>query len=258
MKNIEKLCLKWNDFQANLSSAFERFRNDLDFADVTLASDDGKQFETHKMILASSSPFFMEVLRKNKHPHPLIYMRGVKAEELLAMLDFLYFGEASVNQESLEVFLGLAEELELKGLTNTSWSNNQDYETKPPPTENNFEQKIHEVESFSYVRRPLVECNRNTETKSSSVAMVSVDTHPLDEQVKSMMRDTGNKMTYGNKSRKLFACNVCEKEGDYTNTKTHIEAKHIASNITYTCDICGKSSRSRDGLRQHKSKEHSR
>ena len=140
MKNIEKLCLKWNDFKANLSSAFERFRNDLDFADVILASDDGKQFETHKMILASSSPFFMEVFRKNKHPHPLIYMRGVKAEELLAMLDFLYFGEASVNQESLEVFLGLAEELELKGLTN-SWSNNQDYETKPPLTENNFEQK---------------------------------------------------------------------------------------------------------------------
>ena len=258
MKNIEKLCLKWNDFQANLSSAFGGFRSDLDFADVTLASDDGKQFETHKMILASSSPFFMEVLRKNKHPHPLIYMRGVKAEELLAMLDFLYFGEASVNQESLEAFLSLAEELELKGLTNSCGSNNQDYETKPPPTENNFEQKIHEVESTSYVRRPLVECNRNTETKSSSVAMVSVDTHPLDEQVKSMMRDTGNKMTYGNKSRKLFACNVCGKEGDYTNTKTHIEAKHIASNITYTCDICGKSSRSRDGLRQHKSKEHSR
>ena len=258
MKNIEKLCLKWNDFQANLSSAFGGFRSDLDFADVTLASDDGKQFEAHKMILASSSPFFMEVLRKNKHPHPLIYMRGVKAEELLAMLDFLYFGEASVNQESLEAFLSLAEELELKGLTNSCGSNNQDYETKPPPTENNFEQKIHEVESTSYVRRPLVECNRNTETKSSSVAMVSVDTHPLDEQVKSMMRDTGNKMTYGNKSRKLFACNVCGKEGDYTNTKTHIEAKHIASNITYTCDICGKSSRSRDGLRQHKSKEHSR
>ena len=258
MKNIEKLCLNWNDFQANLSSAFQRFRNDLDFADVTLASDDGKQFEAHKMILASSSPFFMEVLKKNKHPHPLIYMRGIKAEELLAMLDFLYFGEASVNQESLEAFLSMAEELELKGLTNSFGSNNQDYETKPPPTENNFEQKIHEVESTSYVRRPLVECNRNTETKSSSVAMVSVDTHPLDEQVKSMMRDTGNKMTYGNKSRKLFACNVCEKEGDYTNTKTHIEAKHIASNITYTCDICGKSSRSRDGLRQHKSKEHSR
>ena len=258
MKNIEKLCLKWNDFQANLNSALGGFRNDLDFADVTLASDDGKQFETHKMILASSSPFFMEVLRKNKHPHPLIYMRGVKAEELLAMLDFLYFGEASVNQESLEVFLGLADELELKGLTNSSWSNNQDYETKPPLTENNFEQKKHQAESTSNVRIPLAEYNLKTETKSSSVAMVSEDTHQLAEQVKSMMRDTGNKMTYGNQSKKVFACNVCGKESDYTNTKTHIEAKHIASNITHTCDICGKSSRSRDGLRQHKSKEHSR
>ena len=258
MQKTEKLRLQWNDFQDNLNLAFGEFRNDIDLADVTLASEDGTQIETHKMVLALSSPFFKEILKNNKHPHPLIYMRGVRTEALSAVVDFLYFGEASVNQESLEAFLSLAEELELKGLTNSSGSNNQDYETKPPPTENNFEQKIHEVESTSYVRRPLVECNRNTETKSSSVAMVSVDTHPLDEQVKSMMRDTGNKMTYGNKSRKLFACNVCEKEGDYTNTKTHIEAKHIASNITYTCDICGKSSRSRDGLRQHKSKEHSR
>ena len=256
MKTIEKLCLKWNDFQANLYSAFGRFRDDLDFADVTLASDDGKQFEAHKIILASSSPFFMEVLRKNKHPHPLIYMRGVKAEELLAMLDFLYFGEASVNQESLEAFLSLAEELELKGLTNSSQRNNQDYETKPPLTENIIEQKKHQLESTLNVQRPLVEYK--TETKISSDAMVSVDTHQLDEQVKSMMSDTGNKMTYGNQSKKVFACKVCGKESDYTNTKTHIEAKHIASNINHTCDICGKSSRSRDGLRQHKSKEHSR
>ena len=180
MKTIEKLCLKWNDFQANLYSAFGRFRDDLDFADVTLASDDGKQFETHKIILASSSPFFMEVLRKNKHPHPLIYMRGVKAEELLAMLDFLYFGEASVNEERVEVFLGLAEELELKGLTNSSGSNYQDYETKPPLTGNIIEQKKHQLESTLNVQRPLVEYK--TETKISSDAMVSVDTHQLDEQ----------------------------------------------------------------------------
>ena len=116
MKTIEKLCLKWNNFQANLYSAFGRFRDDLDFADVTLASDDGKQFETHKIILASSSPFFMEVLRKNKHPHPLIYMRGMKSENLFAIIDFLYYGMANVFQENLDSFLSIAEEFELKGL----------------------------------------------------------------------------------------------------------------------------------------------
>ena len=43
-------------------------------------------------------------------------MRGLKAQDLVAMVDFLYFGEANVNEESLDVFLGLAEELKLKGL----------------------------------------------------------------------------------------------------------------------------------------------
>ena len=81
---------------------------------MTLVCEDGTQIVTHKVILASSSPFLMEILKKNKHPLPLIYMRGLKAEALVAMVDFLYYGEANVNQESLDVYLGLAEELKLK------------------------------------------------------------------------------------------------------------------------------------------------
>ena len=86
MQNSEKLCLKWNEFQENLNSSFGGFRNDQDFADVTLVCEDGAQIETHKVVLASSSPFFMEMLKKRKHPHPMIYMKGVKGEYLLAML----------------------------------------------------------------------------------------------------------------------------------------------------------------------------
>merc|ERR1711978_785910 len=103
MPNSERLCLKWNDFQENLNSAFGVLRNDQDFADVTLVCEDGTQIMTHKVILASSSPFFMEMLKKNKHPHPLIFMRGLKAEDLVPMVDFLCFGVANVNQESLDV-----------------------------------------------------------------------------------------------------------------------------------------------------------
>ena len=117
MQSSDRLCLKWDDFQEDLNSAFGVLRNDQDFADVTLACEDGTQIEAHKVVLASSSPFFMEMLKKNTHPHPLIYMRGLKAENLVAIIDFLYYGEANVNQESLDVFLGLAEELRLKGLT---------------------------------------------------------------------------------------------------------------------------------------------
>ena len=68
----EKLCLKWNDFQENVNTAFASLRDDKEFKDVTLACEDGKQVEVHKVVLVSSSPFFMELLKRNKDAHPLI------------------------------------------------------------------------------------------------------------------------------------------------------------------------------------------
>ena len=116
MQNSEKLCLRWNKFEDNIITSFQKLRNINDFSDVTLACEDGKQLEAHKVVLASSSPFFMELLQKNKHPHPLVYMMGVKYEDLEAIIDFLYTGEANVSKENLDRFLSVAEDLKLKGL----------------------------------------------------------------------------------------------------------------------------------------------
>ena len=54
-------------------------------------------------------------------------MRGLKVE---AMIDFLYYGEANVNEENLNAFLDLAEELRLKGLTGSSTEGNGDFKSK--------------------------------------------------------------------------------------------------------------------------------
>ena len=77
---------------------------------------DGKEVDAHKVVLASTSPFFLELFQRNKHPHPLVFMKGIKGEDLLAMVEFLYIGEVNVGQENLDTFLALAEELKLKGL----------------------------------------------------------------------------------------------------------------------------------------------
>ena len=112
----EKLCLKWNDFQDNISNAFAALADSLDFSDVTLACEDGHQVEAHKIILATLSPFFQDLLTSSsKHSHPLIYMRGVKSEDLKAIVEYLYKGEANVFEENLDSFLAIAEELKLKG-----------------------------------------------------------------------------------------------------------------------------------------------
>jgi len=114
--SAEKFCLRWNDFEANISTAFRELREDKDFFDVTLACDDD-QLQAHKVILSACSPFFRTVLKRNKHEHPLLYLKGVKYIDLVAVLNFMYHGEVNVAQEELNSFLAVAEELKVKGLT---------------------------------------------------------------------------------------------------------------------------------------------
>ena len=83
---------------------------------MTLACEDGAQVVAHKVVLVSCSPFFKDLLQRNKHPHPGIYMKGVRSEDLVAIRDFLYQGETSVCQENLNSFLALAEAFQLKDL----------------------------------------------------------------------------------------------------------------------------------------------
>ena len=72
----------------------------------------------HKIILAASSPFFEKILESSKlHPHPWIYLRGVQSSDLVPILDFLYFGEVNIDEDTLDSFLAIAEDLQLKGLT---------------------------------------------------------------------------------------------------------------------------------------------
>ena len=81
------------------------------------------QIRAHKLVLSSASPVFHDLLKNNPHPSPLIYMRGIKTEELQAIVDFVYCGQASVDRKDLTAFLALAEELQLKGLTDHSQKN---------------------------------------------------------------------------------------------------------------------------------------
>jgi len=131
MASSEKFCLRWNDFETNISKAFKDIREEKDFFDVTLACDDD-QISAHKVILSACSPFFRTILKRNKHEHPLLYLKDVKFSDLQAVLNFMYHGEVNVAQEDLNTFLAVAEDLKVKGLTQSDTpSNNSPSSTKP-------------------------------------------------------------------------------------------------------------------------------
>ena len=260
----EKLCLQWIGFQAYLTSAFGDLRNDKEFTDVTLACEDGQQVEVHKLVLISSSPFFKNLLHRNKHPHPLIYMRGVKSEDLVAMIDFLYQGEANVYQENLDSFLAIAEELKLKGLHGNqteavheeSVSNTRAHESyarttfsKETVTSGDGSYKPH-PNNRKFTNKLENESNQETAIALNCNSTGYTDIAELSEKVKSMMSASENPAPNGQQG-KARICNVCGKEGQYQNITGHIEANHLAG-IALPCNNCGKIVASRHALAQHK------
>ena len=110
--------LTWNDFQKIIPKHFQEVRSTTNYCDITLVCEDGGVVKAHCFILTLGSIFFRKVMSTvGGHPQPLLYMRGVRKAQLELLLDFLYCGEVSVEQEELNSFLQLAGELGVEGLS---------------------------------------------------------------------------------------------------------------------------------------------
>ena len=199
--------------------------------------------------MAASSPFFQKLLGRNNHPHPLIYMRGIKSDDLLAIVDFLYRGETNLFQENLESFLAIAEELQLKGLkTDEQVLNSFEIDKKsqaPTPTFNTNETMLK-----TYFKR---EIQNSPPRENRTLAIPSIfggDLGELEERVKSLMEKSQNKIIHG---RLAQICKVCGKEGKGSHIRDHIEANHLEG-IVISCSLCDKTFRSRQTFGHHKRK----
>ena len=123
MSSGRQLCLKWNDFQENVSKSFSGLRNCSDFQDVTLVSDDHQKLSAHRIILSTCSEYFREVLRGNEETKPLLCLENVTFQDLENILDYIYHGETQVEQRYVQRFLKLAQRFKLEGLQDTTLDN---------------------------------------------------------------------------------------------------------------------------------------
>ena len=115
----EKYCLRWNEFSSNLSNAFNELRNDEDFFDITLITEES-EIRCHKLILGACSPHFKQIIKRLQSvQNPAIYLRGVRHEDIKNVLEFMYLGVVNVSQDDLDSFLAVAQDLCIKG---TSYS----------------------------------------------------------------------------------------------------------------------------------------
>jgi len=112
----ENFCLRWNDYEEKYMETFRTLREDEHFADVTLACE-GHSVKAHRIILCACSGYFGHILRTiNPAQHPVLLLSDVRPTELTALMDFIYFGQVNVTQDSIQSFLKVADKLKIKGL----------------------------------------------------------------------------------------------------------------------------------------------
>ncbi|KAK5645841.1 hypothetical protein RI129_004305 [Pyrocoelia pectoralis] len=112
---VEQFCLKWNNFQTTLINAFGSLQNTEDLTDVTLTCE-GIRIKAHKIILSACSPYFRSIFKENPCPHPVVILKDVSYQDLIAVLNFMYQGEVLITQDKLSSFLQTAEALQVSGL----------------------------------------------------------------------------------------------------------------------------------------------
>ncbi|XP_059056949.1 protein abrupt-like [Achroia grisella] len=167
----QQFCLRWNNFQANITSQFEALRDDEDFVDVTLACE-GHRLEAHKVVLSACSPYFKELFKNNPCPHPIIFMRDCEVSHVRALLQFMYVGQVNIAQAQLSAFLRTADALQIRGLTDCSQHNDKKANRKSPPSQ----------------LRNLLSAKPSHSTSSSKVASQNVESTSADDHDKSASR----------------------------------------------------------------------
>lgn len=91
------------------------------------------------MILSACSPYFQAIFVNHSEKHPIVIIKDVPYADMKSLLDFMYRGEVSVDQERLSAFLRVAESLRIKGLTevNDDKSSSRDQSETPPSNTQN-------------------------------------------------------------------------------------------------------------------------
>ena len=185
---MEKFDLKWNDFPSTVSQYFKCLREENDLYDVTLFSEDHKQFLTHKIVLTACSSFFKPILKTNVHSHPLIYLSGVDSTSLQLILDYIYEGQVQIYQEHLDIFLDVAQKLQVFGLLGEKTESNEIIEEK---TIIDKDQKFHkEVNSF-------VESKK----KVNPISVLGQNQEEIQQQIEGLLT----------KESDMHKCTVCGK-----------------------------------------------
>ena len=207
-----------------------------ELTDVTLVSEDKKEFKAHKVVLSASSSVLKSIIKHSKLSRPIIHLEGIQSPEIESILQFIYLGESSFYKERMNKFLKVAKNLEVKNI-----------EIPENDQHDNVQKQIFGHESIplkvkrSYKKRPLedrynVNCNK-CNYKASKPSNLQIHMRSIHDGVK-------------------YPCDQCNYKASQSGSlKLHIKSIHEGAKY-YLCDQCKYKTSEQGKLQKHIKSKH--
>lgn len=292
MSESDTFCLRSDDFERNIKASWQELQAEPDFCDVTLACED-KQIKAHKVIISACSPVLMKILKLNPNEHPLIYLTGVKYEDLQKLINFMYQGEVNVAKEDLPSLLEVAEDLNIRGLAEANvegykseveqpkkatkkrkrtaenmtiesikkpkYTDTLDYQTSDDfaldDTEG-YEMVVNEENEMVENEHYSIETYNEQATEDFSIDDIEFESEAIKEEPLEEENDEDTNQSYvACFEEKKFNCGQCDKQ--YSSPQgLYDHTKTIHEGVRYPCDQCDYKARKKSQLKVHVSAMH--
>ena len=208
--------LTWDSFPEHSESILKELCKSKRFCDITLVCDDQKLYKAHKLVLSASSDVFKTILSVETHSLPMIYLRGVSHKDLELILSFVYTGQVTFEQERLDEFLKVANDLKIYGID--------------PSDE--FGMKVDKVKT----EEECVDSHEEPEDQFTLTEMLPLNSEKL--------------FNPKNPKKRKAQCSTCFKiYSNKTKMKIHYESKH--EGLRWPCEQCDHQLADKSALQKH-------
>ena len=242
----EKYSLTWHAYTDHLKTMMKELMMNEDYSDVTLVTEDKRQIKANINILSASSPFFKDFLKKESKSSTIMYLRGIQYSEMESIMQFIYLGEASLNEERMEEFLSVARLLEIKELCNAEIETN--YELKEEPKQNDPITLMEEQKIASHnLKIPAQKEQREVGENNKYVCKQCPKTYSSRGALHSHKKSAHEGV--------MYPCDTCDYQATQKRDLTrHIQSKHEC--IEYACDQCDYQTGNKVELNMHVRSKH--
>ena len=251
----ERFNLTWDNFDQHLKEILQVMLKNDDMADVTLVSDDMKQIKVHKLILSSCSSVLKSILSLNNFKNSVIFLDGILFEELEAIIQFMYLGKTTLQDERIDYFFEATKSLDVKELNQTLNASTSKSPNADIDNDKSHEGDIHmkEQEQSIHEERSLVDQGKavvnngymnqflkvayNKHDKVQSLENDDMKVEPeKDINIKDKASESVEIDSRAMTNKKM--CRFCFKHFTQTHITAHIRKDH--EGWKYKCSHCDK------------------